>query len=62
MLALNVMGANDNREKWCFTLCRPRSLIEWRIRIKILSPFRKMVLMSTKGDATPRSKGIREIY
>ena len=22
------MGANDCREKWCFTLCRPRSLIK----------------------------------
>ena len=49
MLALNVMGANNSREKWCFTLCRLRSLIEWRMRIKILSPFRKIVLMSKKG-------------
>jgi hypothetical protein len=22
------MGANDNREQWCFTLCHPRSLIK----------------------------------
>jgi hypothetical protein len=22
------MGANDSREQWCFTLCRPRSLIK----------------------------------
>ena len=22
------MGANDNREQWCFPLCRPRSLIK----------------------------------
>ena len=22
------MGANDNRERWCFTLCHPRSLIK----------------------------------
>jgi hypothetical protein len=33
------MGVNDIREKWCFPLCRPRSLIKWEMRIKILSPF-----------------------
>jgi hypothetical protein len=44
------MGPNDSREQWCFTMCHPRSLIEWRMRIKILSPFRKIVLMSTKGE------------
>jgi hypothetical protein len=22
------MGVNDSREQWCFTLCRPRSLIK----------------------------------
>ena len=63
MLASNVMGVNDIREQWCFPLCHLRCLIKWKMRIKIPSPFWKIVLMSTKkGDATPRRKGLHGIY
>jgi hypothetical protein len=52
------MGVNDIREQWCFPLCRLISLIEWKMRIKILSPFWKIVLMSTKrGMRLPEAKG-----
>ena len=55
------MGVNDIREQWCFPLCRPISLIEWKIRIKILSPFWKIVLMSTKkGTRLLEEKGFVE--
>jgi hypothetical protein len=50
------MGVNDSREQWCFTLCHPRSLIEWRMRIKILLPFWKIVLMSKKGERNSQKK------
>ena len=52
------MGANDSREQWCFPLCCPRSLIKWEMRTKILSPFWKSVLMSTKrGTRLLEAKG-----
>ena len=61
MLASNVMGVNDIREQWCFPLCRPISLIDRRMRIKILSPFQKILLMSTKrGMRLPEAKGFLE--
>ena len=57
MLASNVMGVNDIRGLWCFPLCRPRSLIEWEMRTKILSPFWKSMLMSTnKVTRLPEEK------
>jgi hypothetical protein len=55
------MGANDSREQWCFTLCCLRSLIKWRMRIKILSPFwKKCAAVDKRGMQLPEAKGFVE--
>ena len=55
------MGANDSREQWCFTLCLLRSLIKWRMRIKILLPFWKNgVDVNKRGMRLPEAKGFRK--
>jgi hypothetical protein len=51
------MGVNDIREPWCFPLCRPRSLIEWEMRTKILSPFwKKCADVDKKVTRLPEAK------
>ena len=51
------MGANDSREQWCFTLCRPRSLIKIENENQdTVTLLEKCVDVKKRGTRLPEAK------
>jgi hypothetical protein len=52
------MGANDSREQWCFTLCRPRSLIKIENENQdTVALLEKCADVDKRGTRLPEAKG-----